>query len=218
MHREALPATSGELLAALNRHGATEFSGWVLAGGTGLALQLGHRVSEDFDFFRTHGLDTAALFERLSEVAACDTLYSDERTLTVLVGGVKLSFFQVRDPFLFPVTPYTFFGVADIRDIALMKLLAVTNRGSRKDFVDLFAILNGGPTLSDYLQLLPRKYGPGRLNPYQVAMSLTYFADAEGEPMPYMLAPLEWAECKAFFVREVRSLVLPQDGSALDSR
>ena len=209
MHTEALPATSGELLASLNSRGATEFSGWVLAGGTGLALQIGHRVSEDFDFFRTRGLDTAALFERLSEVAACETLYSDEHTLSLLVGGVKLSFFQVHDPFLFPVTPYTFFGVADMRDIALMKLLAVTNRGSRKDFVDLFAILQSGPTLSDYLQLLPQKYGPGRLNPYQVTMSLTYFADAEGEPIPNMLAPFEWADCKAFFVREVRALVLP---------
>jgi len=47
------------------------------------------------------------------------------------------------------------------------------------------------------------------LNPYQVAMSLTYFADAEGEPVPYMLVPFEWEECKAFFVREVRALVLP---------
>ena len=82
-------------------------------------------------------MDTAKLFDRLQEVAACDTLYSDERTLSVLMRGVKLSFFQVDDPFLFPVTPYTFFGVADLRDIALMKLLAVTNRGSRNDFVDL---------------------------------------------------------------------------------
>ena len=91
-----------------------------------------------------------------------------------------------------------------------MKLLAVTNRGSRKDFVDLFAILQTAPTLSDYLQLLPHKYGPVRLNPYQVAMSLTYFADAdaEAEPMPFMLVPFEWEKCKAFFVREVRALVL----------
>ena len=139
MHTEALPATSGELLAILTSRRAAEFRGWVLAGETGLALQLGHRISEDFDFFRTHGLNTEALFERLSEVATCDTLYSDERTLSVLIDGVKLSFFQVREPFLFPAAPYTFFEVADIRDIALMKLLAVTNRGSRKDFVDLFA-------------------------------------------------------------------------------
>ena len=209
MHTEVLPATSGELLATLTGRGATEFHGWVLAGGTGLALQLGHRISEDFDFFRTRDVDTAALFDRLREVATCETLYSDEHTLTALVDGVKLSFFQVRDPFLFPATPFSFFGVADLRDIGLMKLLAVTNRGSRKDFVDLFTLLKTGPSLSDYLKLLPRKYGPGRLNPYQVATSLTYFEDAEAEPLPRMLEPFEWSACKGFFIREVRALVLP---------
>ena len=210
MHTEVLPGASGKLLASLKAHGGSELCGWVLAGGTGLALQLGHRVSEDFDFFRTHGMETRSLFDRLREMATCNTLYSDERTLSVLLRGVKLSFFQIRDPFLFPATPYTFFGVADRRDIALMKLLAVTNRGSRKDFVDLFAILQTGPTLRDYLQMLPRKYGRGRLNPYQVVTSLTYFEDAESEPMPRMLAPFDWAQCKEFFVGAVRALVLPQ--------
>ena len=209
MHTEVLPATSGELLVTLTISGATEFRGWVLAGGTGLALQLGHRISEDFGFFRTRDVDTAALFDRLREVATCETLYSDEHTLSVLVDGVRLSFFQVRDPFLFPATPFSFFGVADLRDIGLMKLLAVTNRGSRKDFVDLFTLLKTGLSLSDYLQLLPRKYGPGRLNPYQVATSLTYFEDAEAEPLPRMLVPFEWPACKEFFIREVQALVLP---------
>ena len=209
MHTEVLPATSGELLASLTSRGAAEFHGWVLAGGTGLALQLGHRISEDFDFFCTRDVNTAALFDRLREVATCETLYSDEHTLTVLVDGVKLSFFQVRDPFLFPATPFSFFEVADLRDIGLMKLLEVTNRGSCKDFVDLFTLLKTGPSLSDYLQLLPRKYGLGRLNPYQVATSLTYFEDAEAEPLPRMLVPFEWSACKEFFIREVRALVLP---------
>ena len=209
MHTETLPAASDELLAALTAHGGSELCGWVLAGGTGLALRLGHRVSEDFDFFRTHETDTRALFAALREVSPCTTLHSDERTLTVLMRGVKLSFFELGDRFLFPATPYAFFGVADSRDIALMKLLAVTNRGSRRDFVDLFTILRTGPPLNDYLEMLPRKYGPGRLNPYQVVMSLTYFDDAESEPMPHMLAPFDWAECKEFFVQEARTLLLP---------
>lgn len=150
MHLTTLPPASGELLAALTARGGTELSGWVLAGGTGLALQLGHRISEDFDFFRTHGMDTRALFTALDEVSSCTTLHADERTLTVLAAGVKLSFFQLGDPFLFPAAPYAFFSVADPRDIALMKLLAVTNRGSRRDYVDLFTILQSGPSLQDY--------------------------------------------------------------------
>ena len=95
MHTEVLPGASGKLLASLKAHGGSELCGWVLAGGTGLALQLGHRVSEDFDFFRTHGMETRSLFDRLREMATCNTLYSDERTLSVLlrilIRGVKLS-------------------------------------------------------------------------------------------------------------------------------
>ena len=90
-----------------------------------------------------------------------------------------------------------------------MKLLAVTNRGSRKDFVDLYTILRSGPVLKDYLDLLPKKYGKGRLNAYQVLLGLTYFEDAEEEPMPRMLEPFDWEDCKAFFVREAGALVLP---------
>ena len=209
MHQETLPDASRDLLASLTIHGGTELSGWILAGGTGLALQLGHRISDDFDFFRTHGMNAASLFNELAEIGPCETLQSGERTLSVLLSGVRLSFFQIGDPFLFRAAPYSFFSVADRRDIALMKLLAVTNRGSRKDFVDLFAILQTGPVLKEYLALLPRKYGPGRLNPYQVGTSLTYFEDAEAEPMPRMLQPFDWVECKEFFVREARTLVLP---------
>lgn len=211
MHEEALPEASSDLLASLTACDGDELRGWVLAEGTGLALQLGHRISEDFDFFRTSDMDTASLFDRLQEAGTCEVLQYGERTLSVLLRGVLLSFFQIDAPFLFPTTPYRFFDVADLRDIALMKLLAVNNRGSRKDFVDLFAILQtaGAGSLSDYIDMLPRKYGPGRLNPNQVVMSLAYFDDAEAEPLPRMREPFDWERCKEFFVRQARSLVLP---------
>lgn len=209
MHEKALPPASIELLARLTADPPRSLQGWTLAGGTGLALQLGHRRSEDFDFFRTAGMEVGPLHEALAAITTCETLQSEERTLTVLVGNVKMSFFQVPDSFLFDSTPYSFFRVADPRDIALMKLLAVTNRGSRKDFVDLFTILRDGPVLKDYLEWLPRKFGEGRLSDYQVLLSLTWFDDAEAEPMPEMLEPFNWEECKAFFEREARALVLP---------
>jgi hypothetical protein len=209
MHEKALPPTSRELLARIEASPPESLRGWTLAGGTGLALRLGHRRSEDFDFFRALGMDTRSLYEAIAAITICETLQSGERTLTVLAGGVKISFFQIEDPFLFDSAPYAFFRVADPRDIALMKLLAITNRGSRKDFIDLYTILRDGPVLKDYLDLLPRKYGAGRLSDYQVLLSLTYFDDADAEPMPEMLEPFDWEHCKAFFEREARALVLP---------
>lgn len=159
MHEKALPPASVDLLARLTADPPHSLQGWTLAGGTGLALQLGHRRSEDFDFFRTAGMEIGPLYEALAATTTCETLQSEDRTLTVLAGSVKLSFFQVPVPLLFDSTPYAFFRVADPRDIALMKLLALTNRGSRKDFVDLYTILRDGPVLKDYLELLPRKFG-----------------------------------------------------------
>ncbi len=209
MHDKVLPRQSRELLARLEALNSPELEGWTLAGGTGLALQAGHRVSEDFDFFNVEPFNGDRLHRDLARAAAVETLQQEEGTLTVLAGGVKLSFFSVPDPFLFAGQSYSFFQVADVRDIALMKLAAIASRGSRKDFVDLHTILRGGLTLEECFGWLPRKYGKGRLNTYHVLKSLTSFEDAEREPMPRMLEPFDWRECKAFFVREAHALVLP---------
>lgn len=208
MHEKVLPANSRKILADLAALDRDALDGWILAGGTGLALRLGHRISDDFDFFRTEGMDSAALHEALGSAARYETLQDSENTLTVLVDGVKVSFFQVRDPFIFDTQPYLFFSVADTKEIALMKLIAIANRGSRKDFIDLYTILRDGPVLRDYFLMLPEKYGGERINAHHILKSLTYFADAEEEPPPKMCEPFRWEECKAFFIRESHSIIL----------
>jgi len=209
VHERVLPPGSRSLIASLKKAAHPALGGWTLAGGTGLALRVGHRRSDAFDFFRTGPMDPAALLDAVAGISETEILQQEERTLTLLARKVKISFFGIREPFLFPPQPYSFFAVADARDIALMKLVAIMNRGSRKDFVDLYTILRDGPTLREYLELLPRRYGTGRINAYQVLMSLAFFEDAEQEPMPAMLEPFDWKECRSFFVREARSIVLP---------
>ena len=209
MHEKVLPQHSLELLNAFERDTSPQLAGWTLAGGTGLAFHLGHRVSEDLDFFRTDGVDVRRLHAALREHGTYETLQEEDHTLTVLMQDTKLSFFRVRDPFLFDAEPHRFFAVADTRDIALMKLAAISSRGSRKDFADLYMILQNRPTLESYFDLLPDKYDPSSLNSYHILKSLTYFDDAEAEPAPQMLVPFDWEECKAFFVREARAIVLP---------
>jgi hypothetical protein len=208
MHDKVLPGRSRRLLARLEALNSPELEGWTLVGGTGLALQVGHRTSDDFDFIRVDAMNADRLDRVLRGTGAVETLQKEEGTLTVLASSVKLSFFSVPDPFLFAAQSYAFFKVADLRDIALMKLAAISSRGSRKDFVDLHTILRGGLALEQCFRWLPRKYGKGRLNAYHVLRSLTYFEDAEREPMPRMLEPFDWRECKAFFVREAHALVL----------
>ena len=209
MHEKVLPRGSRNLLAKLESLMVPELQGWTLAGGTGLALQTGHRLSEDFDFFRLDPIDVNRLHGILRLAGDVETLQEDDRSLTVIVSRIKVSFFSIPDPFLFPGRPYAFFQLADARDIALMKLLAISGRGSRKDFVDLYTILRSGLSLEECFQWLPEKYGEDRVNAYHVLKSLTYFEDAEAEPMPNMLEPFDWEECKAFFIREAHAIVLP---------
>jgi hypothetical protein len=209
MHEKVLPRGSLELLAQLESLNSPELEGWTLAGGTGLALRMGHRISEDFDFFRTDSFSPDRLHETLRRIDTVGTLQEDDRTLTAIVSATKVSFFSVPDAFLYPGTPYHFFELADQRDIALMKLAAISGRGSRKDFIDLYVILQSGLSLEQCFQWLPLKYGEGRINTYHVLKSLTYFEDAEREPMPRMLEPFDWTECKNFFVREAHAIALP---------
>ena len=210
MHEKVMPKGSKAILDRLEGLYGSILKGWILAGGTGLALRIGHRVSEDFDFFRNDPFELRSLHDAIGEIGSYETLQEYEYTLTVIAAGIKLSFFQIPDPFIFDCEPYRFFSVADIRDIALMKLVAISGRGSRKDFIDLYSILRSGPTLQEYLDMLPKKYSANRINVYHIVKSLTYFDDAEAEPMPRMLEPFDWEECKRFFIRQAHSIVVPQ--------
>jgi len=209
MHEKVLPQHSLDLLTELENDPSPLLSDWTLAGGTGLACHLGHRISEDLDFFRTDDRDVRTLHDVLGAHGEYETLQEAEHTLTVLIRETKLSFFRVRDPFLFDSRPHRFFSIASVSDIALMKLAAISGRGSRKDFADLYIILQNDPALEAYFDMLPRKYGTSRINTYHILKSLTYFEDAESEPMPQMLVPFDWEECKAFFIRQARAIVLP---------
>lgn len=238
MHTETLPRGSRQTLDWLDRLSAPALRNWILAGGTGLALQIGHRISEDFDFFRTDDMDARALHDVFKAYGAYETLQEAEHTLTVRLDRTKLSFFCVRDPFLFGSLPYRFFTIADITDIALMKIAAISGRGSRKDFIDLFFILSGPPFLAEksgglsreassaakeamedkpqsaslflrqILELTIKKYGASRANRYHLLKSLTYFDDAEREPMPQMLRAVDWNACKRFFIQAAQDVIM----------
>lgn len=209
MHEKVLPQHSLELLKELEASRSVLLDNWMLGGGTGLAFRLGHRISEDLDLFRTDDMDVRDLHNVLAMHGSYETLQEADHTLTVLIRKTKLSFFRVRDPFLFEPAKYRFFSIAAVEDIALMKLAAISGRGSRKDFADLYMILQQPPSLDNYFDMLPRKYGASRINAYHILKSLTYFDDAENEPLPRMLVPFDWEECKAFFVRQARAIILP---------
>jgi len=177
---------------------------WTLAGGTGLALQLGHRVSRDLDFFRDASFDPGVLASTLSRVASVEVRDRSADTLHATVDGILVSFLRLERPLLYPGIPYRQLLVADPRDVAVMKLVAIGGRGSRKDFIDLHLCLQRIVDLRELFDLSEQRYEGLDWNRYHLLKSLTWFEDAEEEPMPTMLAPLTWDQVRSGIVQAVR--------------
>lgn len=118
-------------------------TGYYLAGGTALALCIGHRKSVDLDYFILKPIDTLALKTRISEVFAqskVEILFEQKNTLWCTIDGVKVSFISRFDILLEPVQTADCFRIAGIKDITMMKLSAVCGREEYKDYFDLVCI------------------------------------------------------------------------------
>ena len=204
MHPKVLSPRAWKQARELVRAGHCE--GWILAGGTGLALQLGHRISQDLDFFRAGAFEPTTLIDALSRLGSLEVQARSEGALHVVLGGVRLSFLRAEAPLLFPGTPYRGLVIADPRDIAVMKLVVIGGRGSRKDFVDLYFYLRSGGAVETLLGLARRRFAAVDYNEYHLLKSLVFFDDAEAEPMPRMLKRVAWAEVKQAIIAEVRRI------------
>lgn len=204
MHPKVLGADGWRIARALVRAGRTD--GWVLAGGTGLALQLGHRISKDLDFFHASSFAPAELAAELAGLGRVVVQGRSAGTLHITLDGLRVSFLKAEVPLLFTGTPYRGLTVADPRDIAVMKVIAIGGRGSRKDFVDLFFYLRGGGSLEGIFELARRRFSGVDYNAYHLLRSLVFFEDAETEPMPRMIRRVAWSEIKRAITAEVRRL------------
>lgn len=169
-----------------------EFSRTRLVGGTALALQIGHRLSVDLDFFGDWelGVDIQGVLSKCGRVRQ-ESMGENIRAFTV--SDTRVDFVRYPYGWLAPPIQDGGFRLASFRDLAPMKLSAICNRGSRKDFIDI-AFLLEITTLDAMLEAYRQKFPDG--SEFMVLKSLNYFADAETDPMPTMLRPLAWQESK----------------------
>jgi hypothetical protein len=183
-----------------------------LAGGTAMGVHLGHRASVDLDFFsRTPTADLDAIkeavrgcFDRVEVVTATDA------ALHLLCDGLPIDF--VRYPYPPLEAPREAFGVelAGLRDLAVMKLAAISRRGLRRDFWDLHAALHAGLTLRECGKDYVCRFGIREADLYHVLRGLTYFDDAEKDAVfPRGLDNKLWKAIKEFFRAEAPKLVDP---------
>lgn len=180
-----------------------EFNNTRLVGGTALALQLGHRKSIDLDFFGNFETSLEELTTILSEFSTVTPVSSSRMTRFLVVDGVKVDI--VSYPYGWIDNPVSAEGVvlAGIKDIAAMKLSAITNRGTKKDFIDYYFLLKRY-SLKELIELYQQKYSDAQL--FTSIKSLSYFDDAESDPMPDMIVPVDWDEVKSTIRNEVAKL------------
>lgn len=196
------------ILALLGRSGILQEA--YLAGGTAAALQLGHRISVDFDFFTTKEFVPNLFSATLSKLGSFDKEQSNKGTVLGKFEGINFSLFVYKYPLIFPALKYLSVSIADIRDIAAMKIDAIANRGAKRDFVDLYFICKSGYQLIDLLGFYSKKYRRLASNFMHIQKSLVYFDDAEPDEMPRMLKKTAWKDIKKYFEHEVNELVKKQ--------
>ena len=164
-----------------------------LVGGTSLALQIGHRISVDLDFFGELAADRIGILNALNKIGEVKTLQYTDNINIFTINGVKVDIVNYPYPWINTIITEDDLCLADIKDISAMKLAAITGRGSKKDFVDLYFLLKQY-TLDQLLEFYKQKYQDGSV--FLVLKSLAYFADADNEPMPKMLEDLCWETVK----------------------
>lgn len=178
---------------------------YYLSGGTATALHLGHRLSFDLDFFSRNPVIPNVIFAGLNPLGKLKIIQNDADTFNGSLNGIKLSFFIYPYKLLYPTVNYQGIKVADLRDIACMKLDAVSSRGKKRDFIDLFFI-SRKYTLEEQLRFFERRYEKQEVSIKHIIDSLVYFNDAENEDLPEMLVPLDWEEVKRYFQAQVKEL------------
>jgi len=206
MFVDTLSANARRLLTQLGREPLIR--SFYLAGGSAAALHLGHRVSVDLDLFTSQDhYDAEALTQRLRTIGHLNIQQQSQGTLVGLLAGVRLSFFAYPYPLLAEMADLDGVAVAHLLDIALMKLIAISQRGTKRDFVDLYFICRHGYQLGELLRRVSEKYQAVSYSSYHLLRALAYFSDAEEDESPQMLVPFDWNEVKYFFQAEVRRLM-----------
>jgi len=179
------------------------FKNFLLVGGTSLALQIGHRTSIDLDLFTSASYDLSTIPDQIKHLGQIRIVNQTPNILNLYLNEIKVDFVSYQYNFLSPGIIEDKIRLASIPDIAAMKLAAITGRGSRKDFIDLYFILQLY-SLIELFDFYKTKFPDG--SDLLVFKNLTYFDDAEIEPILNMIKTADWNDVKNKIITETRAL------------
>lgn len=202
LHYETIDPETLGLLKSLQKVPA--FSELRLVGGTSLALQIGHRKSIDIDLFGEIKTDEYAISDALNEIGEVTILRKSENINIYLINNIKVDIVNYPYPWIEKPIIEDDLSLAGKKDIAAMKLAAITGRGTKKNFVDLYFLLQSF-SLEEMMTFYNQKYHDG--SELLVLKSLSYFEDANEDEDAIMLKPIDWKEIKVFIENELGDYV-----------
>ena len=184
-------------------------SGWYLAGGTALALQAKHRRSVDLDFFTTEkDFDKSELLSNFLGHSNWKTTFNRKNTIYGELLGAKVSF--IAFPFFVPKQEFISYGAVRVLsslDIAVMKIIAISQRGRKRDFFDLYWCAKNIEPLEETIKRLKIQYPTVAHDYPHILKSLVYFVDAESDPEPEIFFKTSWQGVKDFFEKEIPTII-----------
>jgi predicted nucleotidyltransferase component of viral defense system len=182
-----------------------------LVGGTALALQLGHRISVDLDFFSLHDFDGDVILFELQKIFNLNVTMNKANQLMLNVEYppksdlvVKLDILKYPYPLISSIINFDDIRLLAIEDIIPMKLSAIANRGAKKDFYDIYFLLNQF-SLKEMLSLFSQKFP--NISHFHLLKSLVYFDDADEDANPKLLIQISWGQVKTTIEKEVMKVL-----------
>jgi len=202
MHQEALTSESRKVFEHLRPRG------FILGGGTGLALQLGHRVSDDFDYFSEKVIPRSLAGRIEKDIAALGLrarpTVNNKDELTILAGDIKFTLLCYPFPTLLPTVTLGSVPAFSVREAAAMKAYTLGRRGTMKDYVDLYFILKSGDTLDSIADLARKKFDEG-FDTRLFLEQLVYLDDVEEAPIRFLRDTATKKDLQTFFEEQVRN-------------
>ena len=205
MHTNTLPGNTSSVLQKLSQ--LNMLQNFYLTGGTALSLQIGHRESQDLDFFTQEDFHSEELQRELEKMVNLGSVELSHGTLNCFFDGVKLQFLHYPYPLLEEEITWENIQISSKLDIACTKLITVSARGSKKDFIDIYFLLKEYP-LPALFEKLTLKYANSDYNEAHILKSLVYFDDADIQPMPRMHEDVSWESAKEEIIKIVKSFVI----------
>lgn len=205
MHEEALSKKGSEIFPKLSG-----FADFCLAGGTALALQIGHRVSVDFDFFSKEPIDKNLLIKLKKIFSDREFVLSvsNKDELTVFIDNTKLTFIYYPFPFGDHCVQFNGVNLLSLKEIAATKAYTIGRRGSFRDYVDLYFVFSENhASLKEILEMAEKKYG-GEFNSRLFLEQLIYFEDIEDTDIVFLKNVVSKEELEKFFTAKIKEIKL----------